>query len=311
MKARLLKRGGLLLAALAVAGGTAFVVATDGPHLPKDARGTLVFVSDRSGVDNLYLRELPDGRDRRLTDLAEAVRDPALSPDARRVAFTVGGRLGVVDVAGGPVRMLSLERAFRDQAPVWLPDGSGLVVAAQVTETAPRDIHMLRLQPGGDPVRRPLTETAHLDESQPAVAPDGATIAFVREDHLYRIGTDGSGARRITGGFRLVRSPRFLPSGRIVFLWTEGKEYGIDVVDADGKGRETLQKGSTFYRRAVPSPDGRFLAATFAFDLSFHPWEALKSRQHDELRLLDLQHAQATELADSWRYANHSADWGR
>jgi hypothetical protein len=310
MRSRLGRWSLLLLAVLASVGAVLFF-ASRTPGLPTEARGRIVFVSDRSGVENLYLRDLPDGRDRRLTDLDEPVRDPALSPDGRRVAFVVGGRVGLVDAAGGPARMLSLERGWRDETPVWTPDGRALLVAARTTESSPRDIHRLSLDPAGDPVRRPLIETPHLDESEPAVSPDGARIVFVREDHLYRMDADGAIARRITGGFRKARSPRFLPSGRLVFLWTEGKEYGIDVMDADGKARETLQKGSSFYRRAAPSPDGRFLAATFAFDLSFHPWEALKAHQYEHLRLIDLQRHQTVEIAASWRYANHDADWGR
>ena len=41
--------------------------------------------------------------------------------------------------------------------------------------------------------------------------------------------------RRLTGGFKRERSPRFLPSGRIACAWSEGKRHGIDAIDADGE----------------------------------------------------------------------------
>jgi Tol biopolymer transport system component len=287
------------------------LVARSGPDLPEGVNGTLVFVSDRSGIDNLYARELPDGRDRRLTNLDEPTRDPALSPDGGGVAFTVGGRVAVVATSGGPVRVLTLGVDWRDATPSWRPDGQSLVVASRRSDTSPRDIHLLSLDPSGEPTRRPLTETSFLDESQPAVSPDGQRVVFVREDNLYRIDFQDPRPRRIAGGFRKIRSPRFLSSGRVLFLWTEAKEYGIDVVDVEGAGRETLHKGSTFYRSIAPSPDGRFLAATFTFDLGFQAWEALKLRQREDLRLLDRSGTPVAELAGSWRHANHSADWGR
>jgi hypothetical protein len=115
----------------------------------------------------------------------------------------------------------------------------------------------------------------------------------------------------MTGGFRRARAPRVLADGRVLFLWVEGKEYGIDTIDLDGKGRETLASGTTYYRTVAPSPDGRYLAATFTFDLAFHPLDALKLRQREELRLLDRHGVRLVELAGSWRYANHTADWGR
>jgi Tol biopolymer transport system component len=246
-----------------------------------------------------------------LTDLDEPTRDPAVSPDGRRVAFSVGGRLGIVDVAGGPVRFVTLGTDWKDTSPAWLPDGHALVVAARHSDSLPRDIHLVTVESAGDPARRFLTDTAHLDESQPAVSLDGKSVVFVREDSLYRVDLPDGRPRRIAGGFRRVRSPRFLPNGRVLFLWMEGKDHGIDTIDLDGKGRETLSAGTTYYRTVAPSPDGQYLAATFTFDLAFHPLDALKLRQREELRLLDRHGTRLGELAGSWRHANHTADWGR
>ena len=93
--------------------------------------------------------------------------------------------------------------------------------------------------------------------------------------------------RRLTGGFKLERSPRFLPSGRIVCAWSEGKRHGIDVIDAEGTTREPLVEGGAFYRTLAPSPDGRFLAATLTWDAGLRPLAALLGTQKEEVRLLD------------------------
>ena len=74
-------------------------------------------------------------------------------------------------------------------------------------------------------------------------SPDGAFVVFVREEHLMRVDLADGRVRRLTGGFKRERSPRFLPSGRIVCAWSEGKRHGIDAIDAEGKGRGAARGG--------------------------------------------------------------------
>jgi hypothetical protein len=115
---------------------------------------------------------------------------------------------------------------------------------------------------------------------------------------------------RVTGGFRKYRAPRFLPSGRLLAPWSQEKQFGIDVMDPDGKNREALSQGTALYRTVVPSPDGRYLVASFLYDLEFHPAEALRLRKTPELRLLDAHGRSLGSLARSWSEACHSPDWG-
>jgi Tol biopolymer transport system component len=279
--------------------------------LPDEVRGTLVFVSDRSGIDSLYVRHLPDGRDERLLTLTTPAREPALSPDGKQVAFTVGGRIGVVSVAGGAVRFLTAGTEWKDEAPAWRPDGRALVVAARTAETEGRDLHEILLDADADAARHPLLETPHLDESQPVESPDGQYVAFIRDGHVYRLDRHDGHVKRLSAGMRQAWSPRFLASGRILFLWAQEKEYGIDVMDADGREPQTIQRGTTYYRSVAPSADGRFLVATFTYDLGFHFWQALQHSHPERLQLLDGKGTLVAEIASSWRYGNAGADWRR
>jgi hypothetical protein len=281
---------------------------TRDPPLPADLVGTLVFVSNRGGTDTLYAKGLPSGEERRLTRSGEPIRDPVLSPDGRRVTFLMGARLVVQALAGGDPKVLTFGLEWRDAQPAWLPDGRALVVASKRRADNQADLHLLLPDegPGPEAARRPLTRTT-LDESFPAVSPDGASVVHVREDQLFRLDLADGRVHRLTGGFRRVRQPRVLPSGRVAFLWSEGKRHGLDVIDLTGKNRETLIEGTVFYRSLAPSPDGRYLAATFAFDLG---GEALRARQAEEVRLLDAFGRPVATLAGSWRYDNHSPDWG-
>ena len=279
--------------------------------LPAGLLGTLVYVSDRGGVDALYVRRLPGGADRVLVSLAGPVGEPALSPDARRVAFSSGGRIGLATLATGELRFATPGAEWLDASPSWTPDGGSLVVSARRRDQLRSDVHLLRLSEASEPERRPLTRTVGLDETYPVVSPDGAFVVFEREEGLVRLDLKDGRSRRLTTGFRKLHRPCFLPAGTIAGLWSEGKRFGIEVLDGEGRDRKTLTDGSICYRSLAASPDGKFLAATFAFDMGFHPADALRQRQTEEVRLLDSLGTPLGVLAASARDSNHSPSWGR
>jgi Tol biopolymer transport system component len=299
---------GTAIVALAAAGGRFLRPA---PALPEGLTGALVFVSDREGTPALYWRRLPRDRERRLTFGSEAVGEPSVSPDGTRVAFSMNGRIGVVAVASGDTRILTLGVDWKDAQPAWLPDGRRLVVSARRRAGEPAGLHLLDPAPDGSVARNPLTTPRASDDSQPAPSPDGAFVVFVREEHLLRVDLADGRVRRLTGGFKRERSPRFLSPGRIACAWSEGKRHGIDVIDAEGKAREPLAEGGAFYRTLAPSPDGRFLAATLTWDAGLRPLEALLGAPKEEVRLLDAAGREVARLEGARRHANHSPDWGR
>jgi Tol biopolymer transport system component len=296
-----------LLAVVAVAG----LLLPPRTRLPAGLSGAIVFVSNRDGTSALYWRRLPRDRERRLTFGSEGVGEPAVSPDGTRVAFSMGGRIGVVAVASGEVRILTLGVDWKDAQPAWLPDGRRLVVSSRRRAGEPAGLHLLEPAADGTVDRHPLTQPRGESDTSPAASPDGTFVVFVREDHLLRVGLADGRTQRLTGGFRKERSPRFLAAGRIVCLWSEGKRHGLDVLDADGKNRQTLAEGSVFYRTLATSPDGRFLAATYTYDLAFRPLRALWPRQTEEVHLLGADGRELATLEGSWRHASHSPDWGR
>lgn len=296
-----------LLLVLATGGGW-YLLRSKGDLTP--LTGKLVFVSDRDGIDALYVRDLKTHEERQLTYLNEAVREPAVSPDGASVAFSMGGRIGLVSPQTGRFQIITLGVDWQDSSPSWRPDGKALLVASRAPGEHNADIHLLILSPNGPfPSREPLTSTPGLDEQTPVFEPSGTGVVFTREDNLFRLDLKDGRVRRLTGGFRAFRYPRFLPSGRLLYMWSEGKRFGIDVMDGSGKNRETLAQGRVCYRTISPSRDGRYLAGTFAFDLGFDPADALKLRQTEEVRLLGSDGKALGVLARSRRFANHSPEW--
>jgi Tol biopolymer transport system component len=305
------RKVGLVLVASGLLAGVAAYFLADRPMpLPADLTGSLWFVSDRDGQDALYVRRLPRGEPRRLVVTGEPVRDPALSPDGTRLAFAMGGRVGLVSLPRGEIRFVTLGVDHQDAQPSWRPDGQALVVSSRVRGRDVADLVVLDLDtPDGKPARTLLTDTRGLDETSPRFSPDGRHVVFVREDGVFRIALADGRAHRLTSGIRKFREPRFLPSGRLLVLWSEGKVYGFDTMDLDGKNRVTLSQGTACYRSIAPSPDGRYLAASFLFDLAFNPRDAF--RKLEEVHLLDAQGRFVAVVERSSRYASRSPEWGR
>jgi Tol biopolymer transport system component len=281
---------------------------SDAP-LPSGLSGGLVFVSDRDGIPALYWRRLPRDRERRLTFGSAPAGEPTVSPDGTRVAFTMDGGLGLVAVATGEVGVLTLGVDWRDASPAWLPDGRRLVVSA-TRPGEPAGLHLLEPEMDGVVARHPLTRPRRGDDTEPTPSPDGTHVVFVRDRHLFRVDLADGRTRRLTGGFRSERSPRFLSDGRLVCAWSEGKSHGVDVLDADG-GRRTLVEGTAVYRTLAPSPDGTFLAATFSHDATLRLLRAFLPHQTEEIRLLGTEGGEAVTLEGSLWHTSHSPDWGR
>ena len=88
---------------------------------------TLAFAA----LDRLYVRPIPDGEPRRLTELDMVEAQPAWSPDGAWIAFVTwsadGGHLYKVRADGSapPVRLSTRPAIF--QHPAWSPDGGRLV----------------------------------------------------------------------------------------------------------------------------------------------------------------------------------------
>jgi Tol biopolymer transport system component len=303
---------GLVACAALAAGGLAATALRRDPALPADLDGSIVLVGGREGREALYVRHLPSEAMRILVRQPDPVREPAVSPDGARVAFATRGRIGLASLATGETTIITLGVDWLDSSPAWHPDGRSLAIVALRPGSQNADLHALELAAGqAQPRRASLTQTPLQGESSPCFSRDGAFVAFVREENLFRLDLADRKVTRLTGGFRKVSHARVLPSGRIALLWSSGKEFGIDTIAPDGTGRETLRQGTVRYRTLAPSPDGRYLAATFSYDLEFHLAEALTLSHSEQVHLLDARGGLVGPLARSWRSAWSEPSWGR
>jgi dipeptidyl aminopeptidase/acylaminoacyl peptidase len=106
--------------------------------------------------------------------------------------------------------------------------------------------------------RNQLTENPA--DTEPSFAPDGRTIAFAREGHIYTVRPDGSGERRLTSGGALDSRPQISPNGRIVMFErrpAEGQPANLYTVSATGGPATDLTPGPEETSEARFAPDGK------------------------------------------------------
>ncbi|MCC7054631.1 MAG: PD40 domain-containing protein [Gemmatimonadaceae bacterium] len=176
-------------------------------HFDRSAR---VSITDRSGTRTLA--QLIDKPQLQFDELY-----PAISHAGDFVALTGGYHTttgGLADLVSDGVELVIMARDGRVVArhryltqAAWSPDG-GIIAAG----TGPKR-GLYRIEPGFQTVRRiaPSVE----DAAMPAVSPDGKSIAFVRNDEVWRVQQDGSGLVSVlTGG--TASFPAWSPDGRFI-----------------------------------------------------------------------------------------------
>ncbi|WP_433731634.1 serine hydrolase [Actinoplanes sp. CA-051413] len=171
-------------------------LAPDGAHVAYVLR-TQDAAGDRT-VNELWIVPTGGGTARRLT-AGPADTTPVWSPDGSLLAFLRDGRLAVLPMAGGEVRVLG-DLPRLSGPPAWSPDGARLAFTSVVRPEAPlhaplvadrldyqadgagligaarRQVHVVDL----DTLEcRVLTDGPH-DAGVPVWSPDGTDVAFVR-----------------------------------------------------------------------------------------------------------------------------------
>ena len=110
---------------LAACGGS-----SDGPNGPPALTNTIVFVSDRTGSPELHVMHGNGDVVQLLSTTAGPKSDPVISPDGRKIVFTVGdisagsaSPLWIVNSDGTGLKQLTTDGA-NDMRPTWSPDGA-------------------------------------------------------------------------------------------------------------------------------------------------------------------------------------------
>jgi len=93
------------------------------PALSADSN-KMAWISDRSGTEEIWIRDLRTGEERMLTAGRSGKWHPRFSPDGSRLSFAGDGKLHVMPVSGGTAEVVCENCG---EATDWSPDGKRLI----------------------------------------------------------------------------------------------------------------------------------------------------------------------------------------
>lgn len=240
------------------------------PDLVWSPTGSWLAFSDRDSTSEpygIYLYSPASGRRRRLTFPAAqhwGDKDPAFSPDGKRLSFVRSVSMGVQDLFissldGKRVRRLTFDsRSVFGQA--WFPGGRSLLVSSMKTGTT--SLWRILL----DDSKADWLPVKATEPRQPDLSPDGKRVTF--EDwsgdlnlHVLDLNSGRESPLDVVSSTRTEKDPQFAPasSHRLAFISSRTGSAEVWVSDA-GKLRRLTSFGATITSSPRWSPDGRWVA---------------------------------------------------
>jgi Tol biopolymer transport system component len=203
----------------------------------------LGFVSDRTGLQQIWVKSVNDGWERPLVSPKDLGRtwissfgDLSFSPDGQRLAF-IASRAGTHSIylfnyAGGPLIKL-LTRTDEERAPSWSPDGNSIAFALNKEG----QWWLATASSGGD-------GTASLLRQLPAIhdlrwSPNGNFIACSTRDKLLLVSPDGQQTKTLSNAQWITFDWQSDGAGLIgIIRHPDGSRFLASVHAASGEVRE-------------------------------------------------------------------------
>ncbi len=235
----------------------------------------IAFIWDREDQSDLYRMPSAGGWPARLTterDLVAFWDDelPRWSPDGKRLAFTQGGHVQVLEVETGSQRKIS-DFTTQASSPIWMPDSKGLVISVERHEA-----NQLLLSDLHGHWPHALTDQNDGDAGDAQPSPDGKQIAFVfrpfddfNRTDIRILNLENGSIRSITNTPKLFsHTPRWRPAvpGQdqeqkiLAFLSQKSGYYEIWLARQNGAELQQLTHLGMDASWICWSPDGTQLA---------------------------------------------------
>ena len=217
----------------------------------------LAYVSFENRVSSIVVQQLRSGERQRVSARVGVNGAPAWSPDGRRLALTLSGSGGNLDIYVLELATQALTRITDDPAidtePAWSVDGGNLYFTSdrsggpQIYRT---DVAVHQR------VQRITFDSPY--NARPRPSPDGRSLALVsREGSDYRIAVQdlASGSVRVLTRGSLDESPSFAPNGMgIIYAGRVGGRGTLETVAIDGEVSQRLKSDRGDVREPVWGP---------------------------------------------------------
>jgi Tol biopolymer transport system component len=247
---------------------------SDGPNGPPALTNTIVFVSDRTGSDELETMRGGGGTAQRIATTSGSKSDPVISPDGTKIVFTVGAivigtasPLWIVRSDGTGLTQLTTDGA-NDYRPTWSPDGSHIAFVS--TRDGNAEIYEMNADGTG---QTNITNNAANDNS-PAWSPSGNTILFASDrdtvagTQVFSMTSSGGSVTPLVVGY----NPEWSPSGSR-FLFLRGSQIWISE-NASGSSVRQVTSDAGFHFTPGWSPDESTLIYASSNTVNEEIWTA-------------------------------------
>ena len=217
----------------------------------------LAYVSFERHVSAVYVQQVRSGQRRMVSARAGINGAPSWSPDGRKLALTLSGTNGNLDIYLLDLGTQQLTRLTDDPSidteAVFTPDGSALYF----TSDRSGNPQVYRLALGGNERPRRVTFTGAYN-ARPRISPDGKKLAVLTLDEgAYRIGIQevASGSLSVLSKGRQDESPSFAPNGDMVILASRERGQGVlQTISIDGQTSLRLNADAGEVREPVWGP---------------------------------------------------------
>jgi len=240
---------------------------------PGLATSRIVFVSNKTGVKQIYLSNADGGNIQQVTRHRHGAVSPSLSPDASLLAFT-SYRTGfpevtLMDLGGGMERVVTDTSGSNFGASI-APDGQHLALVMSFLGNPEIFVTDLATNSAGC-----LTESIGVPCS-PSWSPTGTRLIFSSDEghgqqlYVADFGSEKSpGAlQRFNVGYRFATDPTWSPDGtQVAFTARSRASWVVAIKDYPSGRTRVIQRGAS---HPSYSPNGRYLIYTENGDLYRH-----------------------------------------
>jgi len=217
----------------------------------------LAYVSFERRVSAVYVQEVSSGKRSMVSARAGINGAPAWSPDGKKLALTLSGNNGNLDIYLLDLGTQALTRLTEDPGidteAAFAPDGSSIYFTSD--RSGSPQVYKLALG-GGDRPRRVTFQGTY--NARPRVSPDGKQLAVLTlDDGAYRIALQdlATNTMQVLSKGRQDESPSYAPNGAMVIL--AGRERGqgvLQTISIDGQTSFRLNADAGEVREPVWGP---------------------------------------------------------